>query len=135
MKNRFTVAMVMSLALASTLLLSALPASAHHSSAAFDLQHPVTVKGKVTKFDWSNPHAFIYLDVLNKNGKTDEWRVEANSPNMLSRVGWKRETIKEGDEISVTGAPAKNGTSVMRLDNVVLPSGQKMDGQGFSYGH
>jgi len=107
MKNCFTVAMVMSLALASTLLLSALPASAHHSSAAFDLQHPVTVKGKVTKFDWSNPHAFIYLDVLNKNGKTDEWRVEANSPNMLSRVGWKRETIKEGDEIASPAPPPR----------------------------
>lgn len=111
------------------------PALAHHSSAAFDLQHPVTVKGKVTKFDWANPHAFIYLNVKNNKGGAEEWRVEANSPNMLSRVGWKKETIKEGDEVSVTGAPAKNGTSVMRLDNVVLPNGQKMDGQGFSYGH
>ena len=80
MRNRFTVALVMMFALISSVLLSALPAAAHHSIAAFDLQHPVTVKGKVTKFDWANPHAFIYLDVRNKNGKTDEWRVEANSP-------------------------------------------------------
>lgn len=110
------------------------PALAHHSSAAFDMDHRVTVKGTVTKFDWANPHTFIYLDVKNKAGAVEEWRVEGNSPNMLSRVGWTREIIKEGDAVTVTGAPAKNGTSVMRLDNVVLANGQKLDGQGFSYG-
>jgi DNA/RNA endonuclease YhcR with UshA esterase domain len=134
-KNRFMSIALMLLALASTALILSLPALAHHSSAAFDLQHPVTVKGKVTQFEWANPHAFIYLDVKNDKGGIDQWRVEANSPNMLSRVGWNREIIKPGDEISVTGAPAKNGTTVMRLDNVVLPDGKKMDGQGFNYGH
>ena len=93
MKIRFVTILVLFLAPPSIALFSH-PALAHHSSAAFDLQHPVTVKGKVTKFDWANPHAFIYLDVKNKNGGVDEWRVEANSPNMLSRVGWKRESIK-----------------------------------------
>jgi len=111
------------------------PAFAHHSSAAFDLEHPITVKGTVTKFEWSNPHAFIYLDVKNAKGAVEEWRVEANSPNMLSRVGWKRDALNEGDQISVTGAPAKNGTQVMRLASVMLSNGQKLDGQGFSYGH
>jgi hypothetical protein len=73
--------------------------------------------------------------VKNKNGGVDEWRVEANSPNMLSRVGWSRDIIKEGDEITVNGAPANNGSEVMRLASVVLANGQKLDGQGFSYGH
>jgi hypothetical protein len=111
------------------------PAAAHHSSAGFNLQHPVTIKGKVTNFDWANPHAFIYLNVKNKAGGTDEWRVEANSPNMLSRVGWNREIIKPGDEIAVNGAPANNGSQVMRLESVILANGQKLDGQGFNYAH
>ncbi len=110
-------------------------AAAHHSSAGFNLQHPITIKGKVTNFDWANPHAFIYLNVKNKNGGLDEWRVEANSPNMLSRVGWNRDIIKEGDEITVNGAPANNGSEVMRLASVILANGQKLDGQGFNYGH
>jgi hypothetical protein len=111
------------------------PAFAHHSSAGFNIQHPITIKGKVTKFDWANPHAFIYLNVKNKNGGVDEWRVEANSPNMLSRVGWNRDIIKEGDEITATGGAANNGAPVIRLENVVLANGQKLDGQGFVYGH
>lgn len=121
--------------LAIATLLFGRSAVAHHSSAGFNIQHPITIKGKVTSFDWSNPHAFIYLNVKNKSGGTDEWRVEANSPNMLSRAGWNREIIKAGDEISVTGGAANNGAMVMRLDNVVLANGQKLDGQGFSYGH
>jgi hypothetical protein len=111
------------------------PALAHHSSAAFDLEHKVTVRGTVTSFEWSNPHAFIYLDVKDKNGAIEPWRVEGNSPNMLNRVGWKRDIINKGDQVSVTGAPAKNGTKVMRLESVMLANGHKLDGQGFSYGH
>jgi len=110
-------------------------ADAHHSSAGFNMKNPITIKGKVSKFDWANPHAFIYLNVKNKDGRVDEWRVEANSPNMLSRVGWNREIIKEGDEITVNGAPANNGSEIMRLESVILANGQKLDGQGFSYGH
>jgi hypothetical protein len=115
--------------------LLSLPVFAHHSSASYDLQHPVTIRGTVKQFEWSNPHAFIYLDVKNKNGAIEAWRVEGNSPNMLRRVGWKNDILKEGDVISVTGAPAKDGSTVMRLDNVVLANGQKLDGQGFQYGH
>ena len=111
------------------------PAVAHHSSSAFELDHPLTVTGSVTNFEWSNPHTFIYLDVPSKNGAMEKWRVEANSPNMLSRAGWKKEMIRQGDRVTVTGAPAKNGTKVMRLATFQLANGQKLDGQGFSYGH
>jgi len=126
---------VLLLCIPAVLLLLGSTATAHHSSAAFDLEHQVTVMGTVTNFEWSNPHAFIYLDVKDKNGETEKWRVEANSPNMLTRVGWKRDIIRPGDRISVTGAPAKNGTKVMRLASMELANGQKFDGQGFSYGH
>ena len=107
------------------------PLLAHHSSAAYDMEHPVNMKGVVTNMEWTNPHVFIFLDVKDDNGSAEEWRVEGNSPNMLVRTGWKREMIKAGDQILVNGAPAKNGSKVMRLVTLTLANGQKYDGQGF----
>ena len=107
------------------------PLFAHHSSAAYDMEHPVNMKGAVTNMEWTNPHVFIFLDVKDDNGSVEEWRVEGNSPNMLVRTGWKREMIKAGDQLVVNGAPAKNGAKVMRLITLTLSNGQKYDGQGF----
>ncbi len=107
------------------------PLFAHHSSAAYDMEHPVNMKGVVTNMEWGNPHVFIYLDVKDDNGNVEQWRVEGNSPNMLVRSGWKREMIKTGDQLLVNGAPAKNGSKVMRLITLTLANGQKYDGQGF----
>jgi len=121
-------------ALAVSLLLGCHAAFAHHARAAFDVDHPVTLEGTVTSFRWNNPHAFIYLDVKDEKGNVDQWRVEANSPNMLSRIGWTGELVKPGDRISVTGAPAKNGWKVLRLDTLTLANGQKFDGQGINGG-
>jgi len=106
---------------------------AHHSAAPFDTEHAVTLKGTVTNFEWSNPHVFISLDVKDDKGNREQWRVEGNSPNMLTRVGWKREMIKPGDQLSVTGFPAKNGKKIMRLENIMLANDQKFDGQGLKY--
>ena len=127
MKSRLT------LALSLGLLGASIPLFAHHSSAAFDTDHLITIKGTVTNFEWSNPHTFIYLDVKDESGKVEPWRVEANSPNMLTRVGWTRESVKTGDQVTVTGAPARNGTKIMRLDSIKLANGQKLDGQGIQY--
>jgi hypothetical protein len=107
------------------------PLFAHHSSAAYDMEHPVNMKGVVSSMEWTNPHVFIFLDVKDDNGGVEEWRVEGNSPNMLVRTGWKREMIKAGDQLLVSGAPAKNGSKVMRLITLTLANGQKYDGQGF----
>jgi Family of unknown function (DUF6152) len=104
---------------------------AHHSSAAYDLDHPLTLEGTVTNFEWSNPHVFIHFDVKDDKGNVENWRVEGNSPNMLTRVGWSKDMIKPGDQLEVTGAPAKNGSKIMRLSSVKLTNGQKFDGQGF----
>jgi len=127
MKNRLVIAFI--------LLLGGLAASrplfAHHSSAAYDMEHPVNLKGVVTNVEWTNPHVFIFLDVKDDNGSVEEWRVEGNSPNMLFRVGWKKEMIKAGDQLQVNGALAKNGSKVMRLISLTLANGQKLDGQGF----
>ncbi len=105
--------------------------SAHHSSSSYDMEHPVAVKGVVKNMEWTNPHVFIFLDVKDESGSVEEWRVEGNSPNMLTRVGWKKEMINPGDALQVNGAPAKNGSKVMRLISLTLANGQKYDGQGF----
>jgi hypothetical protein len=104
---------------------------AHHSSAGYDMEHPVSMKGVVTNIEWTNPHVFIFLDVKDDSGAAVEWRVEGNSPNMLVRTGWKREMIKSGDQLTVNGAPERNGTKVLRLITLTLANGQKYDGQGF----
>jgi hypothetical protein len=122
---------VVAFALVMGVLLISFPLSAHHSGSAFDLEHPVTLKGTVANFEWSNPHVFISLDVKDDKGEVEQWRVEANSPNMLTRVGWKKEMIKEGDQLAVTGFLAKTGRKIMRLHSVTLANGQQFDGEGF----
>jgi Family of unknown function (DUF6152) len=107
------------------------PLFAHHSSSAYDMSHPVDMKGVVTNMEWSNPHVFIYMNMKNEKGEVEEWRVEGNSPNMLFRAGWKKEMIKVGDDLTVNGAPAKNGAKSLRLISLTLANGQKYDGQGF----
>jgi hypothetical protein len=129
------VAMKTKIAIAFILIMSAFvisrPLFAHHSSAGYDMEHPITMKGVVTNIEWTNPHVFIFLDVKDDSGSVVEWRVEGNSPNMLVRTGWKREMIKSGDQLTVNGAPERNGTKVLRLVTLTLANGQKYDGQGF----
>lgn len=127
MKIRFGLAFL----LVMTGLLVSGPLPAHHGAANYDMEHPITLKGIVNNFEWTNPHLFIYLDVKDDNGSTEQWRVEGNSPNMLTRAGWRKEMIKAGDQITVNGAAAKNGTKVLRLISLTLANGQKFDGQGF----
>lgn len=107
------------------------PLFAHHSSASYDQEHPITLKGTVTNIEWTNPHVFIYFDVKNDDGSVEPWRIEGNSPNMLSRAGWKKEMLNVGDAVTVSGSPAKNKTKVMRLVSITMANGQKFDGQGF----
>jgi len=112
-------------------LLASRPLLAHHSSSSYDMEHPVNMKGVVSNVEWTNPHVFIFLSVKDEMGSVEEWRVEGNSPNMLTRVGWRKEMIKPGDELLVNGAMAKNGSKTMRLISITLANGQKYDGQGF----
>src|SRR6185295_1633956 len=88
-------------------------ALAHHSTAMYDMANPVTIKGTVKRFEWTNPHAFIFLDVKDANGATVEWEVEMMSLNHLRSYGWIRTTVKPGDVVGATGAPAKSGAHSM----------------------
>ena len=102
------------------------PARAHHSTAMYDMANPVTVKGTVKRFEWTNPHAFIFLEVKDANGQMVEWEIEMMSLNHLRSYGWVRTTVKPGDVIGATGAPARNGAPSMIAGVVELPDGRKI---------
>lgn len=109
------------------LLVSALPVSAHHSFAAeYDASKPVDLKGVVTKVEWTNPHARFYVDVKDENGKVTNWNFELASPNVLTRNGWTRHSLKEGDVIEVQGAMAKDGSNLANARTVTLADGRKV---------
>ena len=107
-------------------LLMAGSISAHHSTAMYDSEHPVTVTGVVKKFDWTNPHAFIYLEVKNEKGAVVEWEVEMMSLNHLRSYGWTSKTVKAGDMISCTGSPAKSGAPSMISNRMKLADGREI---------
>jgi hypothetical protein len=114
--------------MAGTILLAA-PLFAHHSTAEYDMANVTSIKGTVTKFEWTNPHAYIYMQVKDDKGNAVEWTGELASLGMLARVNWKRDTVKPGDEITMYGNRAKDGRSVMRLEKIVFASGQEMSAQ------
>ena len=101
--------------------------SAHHSTAMYDNQNPVTITGTVKKFEWTNPHAFVYLEVKDeKTGKMVEWEVEMMSLNHLRGYGWTSKTVKQGDSLSATGAPAKSGAPSMIANRMKLADGREI---------
>src|SRR5258708_28642307 len=99
------------LSIAARVLWMAGPVSAHHSTAMYDMASPVTVKGTVKRFEWTNPHAFIFIDVKDDKGTVVEWEIELMSLNHLRSYGWMRNTVKSGDEISCTCGRAKSGAA------------------------
>jgi DNA/RNA endonuclease YhcR with UshA esterase domain len=108
-------------------LLNVAPAvSAHHSTAMYDMANPVTVTGTVTRFEWTNPHAFVYLDVKDEKGNVVNWEIEMMSLNHLRSYGWMRTTIKSGDVITCTGGRAKSGAASMISALMKLPDGREI---------
>lgn len=103
-------------------LLCATPLLAHHSGAIFDMQRQITLKGVVTRVEWTNPHAFFYLNVKDEKGIVEEWAIEINSSNFLKHNGWTSATVNPGDTIAWTGAPAKTGAKFMHGTMVELAS-------------
>jgi hypothetical protein len=112
---------------AAGLLMSALPVSAHHSFAAeYDASKPVELKGRVSKVEWTNPHARFYIDIKDANGKVTTWNFELASPNVLTRNGWTRHSLHEGDEITVQGSMAKDGSNLANARTVTFADGRKV---------
>jgi hypothetical protein len=96
---------------------------AHHSFAMFDQTKKVTLKGTVTDFQWTNPHAWIHIAVPNPNGVKDSWQVELNSPNNLKRQGWKSSSVKPGDQVTLVLNPLKDGSKGGLFVSITLPDG------------
>ena len=109
------------------LLFSVMPASAHHAFAAeFDAKKGIKVTGTITKLEWTNPHAWLYVNVKDESGTLTSWSFELGSPNGLVRQGWRRTSLKEGDQVTIEGFLAKDGSNTANAHSVTLPDGRKV---------
>lgn len=107
------------------MIAAAAPLWAHHSFAAeFDANKKLSFHGIVTKVDWTNPHTYFYVDVTDANGRVANWIFETAGPNLLHRLGWKRDSLKVGDRVTVVGYPAWDGAKMASARSVVLADGR-----------
>jgi hypothetical protein len=112
-------AITLSILVLGSLTAAVVPLAAHHSFAAeFDAAKPITLRGYVTKIEWTNPHVWIYMDVKDDTGKKTNWGFEMGPPHLLQGSGWNREKLNLGDELIVEGSRAKNGTNKMNARTV-----------------
>lgn len=118
---------VSSVLVAALAVIAAVPALAHHSFAAqYDADKPVTLKGTVTKVEWTNPHARFYIDVKDAGGSVVNWNLELASPNYLKRAGWSSTSLKEGDEVTVEGSLARSGANMANARTVTFADGTRV---------
>lgn len=109
------------------LAIASVPASAHHAFAAeFDGNKPLTMKGTVTKMEWTNPHVWLHMDVKTKEGKTENWAFEAGTPSVLFRRGFTRKSLPPGLEVVIDGYRAKDGSRRANGRDITFPDGSKL---------
>ena len=109
-------------------------ALAHHSTAEFDQSKTVTIKGTVKEVQWTNPHSFIQVLVPGKDGKTVQWAVEIGSPSINYDLGWKKDSLKPGDQVTMTVAPARNGKPYGTLRVATTADGRELLGSAANVG-
>ncbi|MDT8398722.1 MAG: DUF6152 family protein [Pseudomonadales bacterium] len=108
------------------LLLPATAVLAHHSGSAFDNSRQIDVSGEVVEWRWSNPHAWLLLNVRNDKGEMELWRIEATSPNILMRSGWNRRSLQPGEQVTVIIRPLRDGKPGGSLLGAVLADGSNL---------
>jgi hypothetical protein len=111
-------------------LMSSIPLFAHHGTSEYDEAKVVSIPGTVVELEYVNPHALIVFAVKDDKGHSAEWTAELQSPNLLSRRGWSRSTLKPGDQVIVTGHPVKNGANAMSAQKVVFADGRETPNMG-----
>ncbi len=111
-------------------LLFSVPMFAHHGSAAFDMGKRLTMKGTVTDWIWANPHCFLKYDSTDASGNVVHWVVETSNPPDMINSGWSKQSLKPGDQVTITVEPVKNGRPVGHLLEVILPDGKTLSAWG-----
>jgi hypothetical protein len=111
-------------------MLMAVPATAHHSFAMFDAEKTLTLNGTVKEIEWTNPHMWLYVMAADPNGKIQEYPLEMQGPGQSMKNGWKQDSVKPGDKVTVEMHPLKTGARGGQLMSVVLASGQKLNVTG-----
>jgi hypothetical protein len=117
---------VIRVALLLSLLTVSAPLFAHHGNSAYDMSKTVPMKATVTKFEYSNPHTQVYYDVTDEKGNVEHWVAETTNPAMLNRVGWSRDTLKPGDQVTLWVNPNKVGAKITFLQKVTLADGKEL---------
>jgi len=103
------------------------PVAAHHAfSSEFDAKKPVRLRGKISKMEWINPHAWMHVEVKNKDGVVENWMIEAGPPGALVRRGWRKDSVKPGVEVLIEGYQAIDGTKKANGRDVTLPDGTRL---------
>jgi hypothetical protein len=108
-------------------LASGLSVAAHHSFAAqYDRDKPIKLRGAITKLEWANPHVYFYVDVAVAGGATVNWAIEGGAPNTLYRAGWRKDSAKVGDVVTVDGFLARDGSKLVNMQSAVLADGRNL---------
>ena len=126
MRSRLSAAVI----LFAGVVMAAVPLVAHHGTAAYDTTTTVTVSGTVTEFRFTNPHVLVFWDVKDAEGNIRRWSGERSGPNSMARnAGWTRNTLKPGDQVTISGRQSKNGTPTMAISKILL-NGKDITGGG-----
>lgn len=109
------------------LLASGLSLAAHHSFAAqYDANKPITLKGGITRIEWANPHIYFYIDVADSGGAMVQWAIEGGAPSTLYRAGWRKDSAKVGDVVTVNGFLARDGSKLVNMQRALLADGRNL---------